>query len=162
MNVQNQINSKFLKEIYIILQRGAEQESSCGVGIHWASQHLGGHHSFTLCVFLGPHTLLGGGTWKWVRQKGQCFHRINKRRDNKACDYNRLKSGFTEQAKDAVKAYDRVMLVQGPVEVRLIMKSIRQVKEHLCLCTGGKGRPGEYIHGRRNSWKRENLVFSKN
>lgn len=58
---RKKIHREFLKETSIILQRGAERESSCRVGMHWIAQYLGGCHSFTPSVFLGTYTMLGVG-----------------------------------------------------------------------------------------------------
>lgn len=51
------------------------------------------------------------------------------------------------------------------MEVRLRMKSIRQVKEHLCLCIGGKGHLGcismvEERAGRKRTWYSQRIKVS--
>lgn len=55
----------FFKEISIILQREAE-ENSYRVVLHWAVQHLRGGHLFTPSVFLpfATQDTKSEGTWK--------------------------------------------------------------------------------------------------
>lgn len=79
----------------------------------WTAQHLGGCHSFTPSVFLGTHTMLGVGDIDMSKTERSPLSQNYGRRDNKACNYKILKSGFIGKAQDAVKACYRLMLVQG-------------------------------------------------
>lgn len=79
----------------------------------------------------------------------------NRQRDNKACNYNSLKSGFTGQAKDAVKAYYS-HVSPGPSGSEAKNEEYQAGKGTFCVCVlVGRGTWGVYPWQKKELEERE-------
>ena len=102
MNVQNRTYSKFLKEVPLVLQRGAEQRHSCRAGRHRAAQRLGGRHSFAPGVFPGA-----------ARMRKTEGSLLSENLQGREITKHRTTIIFIAKAQDAGKVCNRVIFGQG-------------------------------------------------
>lgn len=102
MNVQNRICSKFLKEVPLVLQRGAEQRRSRRAGRHQAAQQLGGRHAFAPGVFPGA-----------TRMRKTEGSPLSENLQGRQIIKHRTTIVFIGKAQEAGQACNRVILVQG-------------------------------------------------